>query len=297
VADGLEPGHDGDFVQSLERGLSVIRTFDADHPNLTLSEVAASTGLSRAAARRFLRTLVQLGYMRRDGSRFALRPKILELGYAYLSSLMLPEVAMPHLEQLVKQVHESCSVSELDGDDVIYIACVPTKRIMTVTISVGTRFPAYATSMGRVMLAAQPADQLDEYLQSVSLRGLTGHTITSATALRRELRKIRVQGWALVDQEHEEGLRSIAAPIRDADGQVIAAVNVSTHAGRRTLNSVVEDLLQPLLAAARRIEADLARSRVSAARGSGSSGLPERPEMPERPGYRRPGISEGPGMS
>src|SRR5580658_6631842 len=161
LTDSQEQGHDGDFVQSLERGLSVIRAFDADHPKLTLSEVAAATGLSRAAAprrpplgggaaptglggaapRRFLRTLVQLGYMRSDGSRFALRPKILELGYAYLSSLTLPEVAMPHLEQLVEQVHESSSVCELDGDDVIYIARVPTKRIMTVTISVGTRFP------------------------------------------------------------------------------------------------------------------------------------------------------------
>src|SRR5580698_9060350 len=264
LTDSREQGHDGDFVQSLERGLSVIRAFDADHAKLTLSEVATATGLSRAAARRFLRTLVQLGYMRSDGSRFALRPKILELGYAYLSSLTLPEVAMPHLEQLVEQVHESSSVSELDGDDVIYIARVPTKRIMTVTISVGTRFPAYATSMGRVLLAAQSDERLDEYLASVSLRGLTGHTITSATALRRELRKIRAQGWALVDQELEEGLRSIAAPIKDVDGQVIAAVNVSTHAGRRTLSSTVEELLQPLLATARRIELDLARSRASA---------------------------------
>src|ERR1700685_2760066 len=141
LTDSQEQGHDGDFVQSLERGLSVIRAFDADHPKLTLSEVAAATGLSRAAARRFLRTLVQLGDMRSDGSRFTLRPKILELGYAYLSSLTLPEVAMPHLEQLVEQVHESSSVCELDGDDVVYIARVPTKRIMTVTISVGTRFP------------------------------------------------------------------------------------------------------------------------------------------------------------
>ena len=210
MPDSPDHSHDGDFVQSLERGLSVIRAFDAEHPSLTLSEVAASTGLSRAAARRFLRTLVQLGYMRSDGGRFALRPKI-----------------------------------------------------MTVTISVGTRFPAYATSMGRVMLAAQPAERLDAYLESASLRGLTGHTITSATALRRELKKISDQGWALVDQELEDGLRSIAAPIHDADGQVIAAVNVSTHAGRRTLGSIVEDLLQPLLATARRIEADLTRSRAS----------------------------------
>jgi IclR family pca regulon transcriptional regulator len=266
LTDSQEQGHDGDFVQSLERGLSVIRAFDADHPKLTLSEVAAATGLSRAAARRFLRTLVQLGYMRSDGSRFALRPKILELGYAYLSSLTLPEVAMPHLEQLVEQVHESSSVSELDGGDVIYIARVPTKRIMTVTISVGTRFPAYATSMGRVLLAAQPDEWLDEYLESTSLRGLTGHTITSENALRRELRKIRAQGWALVDQELEEGLRSIAAPIRDADGQVIAAINISTHAGRRTLNTIVEEFLQPLLTTARRIETDLARSSGATAR-------------------------------
>src|SRR6202451_2103302 len=223
LTDSQEQGHDGDFVQSLAPGLAVTRAFDADHPKLTLSEVAASTGLSRAAARRFLRTLVQLGYMRVDGSRFALRPKILELGYAYLSSLTLPEVAMPHLEQLVEQVHESSSVSELDGDDVIYIARVPTKRIMTVTISVGTRFPAYATSMGRVLLAAQPEPWLDAYLSTAALHHLTGHTITTASGLRQELRKIRANGWALIDQELEEGLRSLAAPIRDSDGAVVAA--------------------------------------------------------------------------
>ena len=194
MTDTHDQGHDGDFVQSLERGLSVIRAFDAEHPKLTLSEVARRTGLTRAAARSFLRTLVELGYVRSDGSRFALRPKMLELGYAYLSSLTLPEVAEPHLEQLVEEVHESSSVSELDGNDVIYVARVPTKRIMTVTINVGTRFPAYATSMGRVLLAAQPDERLDHYLESASLRGLTGHTITSATALRRELRKIRTPG-------------------------------------------------------------------------------------------------------
>jgi IclR family transcriptional regulator, pca regulon regulatory protein len=253
-----EQGADGDFVQSLERGLSVIRAFDADHPRLSLSEVATATGLSRAAARRFLLTLVHLGYMQGSDGQFSLRPKILELGYAYLSSLTLPEVAMPHLEELVGQVRESSSVSELDGEDVVYIARVATKRIMSLTISVGTRFPAYATSMGRVLLAAQPEDWLDEYLASVSLRGLTGRTITNSAGLRRELRKIRAKGWALVDQELEEGLRSIAAPIRDADGTVVAAINVSTHAGRRSLDSVVADLLRPLLTTAERIERDLA---------------------------------------
>ncbi len=255
---------DGDFVQSLERGLSVIRAFDADNPRLSLSEVAAVTGLSRAAARRFLHTLVHLGYMHNNSGRFSLRPKILELGYAYLSSLTLPEVAMPHLEELVEQIRESSSVSELDGEDVVYIARVPTKQIMRVTISVGTRFPAYATSMGRVLLAAQTDEWLTGYLASVSLHGMTGRTTTGAGSLRQELRKIRSRGWALVDQELEEGLRSLAAPIRDADGTVVAAVNISTHAARRSLEGIVQDLLRPLLATAERIERDLARSRTAA---------------------------------
>ena len=251
---------DADFIQSLERGLSVIRAFDAEHPKLSLSEVAASTGLSRAAARRFLHTLVNLGYMRVEGSQFALRPKILELGYAYLSSLSLPEVALPHLEQLVEQVRESSSVSELDGEDVVYIARVPTRRIMTVAISVGTRFPAYATSMGRVLLAGRPDDWLDAYLESAKLRALTAHTVADPSSLRAELHKIRAQGWAIVDQELEEGLRSVAAPIHDSEGRVIAAVNVSTHAGRRSIAGIIDDLLEPLLRTARLIESDLRRS-------------------------------------
>jgi len=263
-----EQAADGDFVQSLERGLSVIRAFDADHPKLSLSEVAAATGLSRAAARRFLHTLVHLGYVHNNGGRFSLRPKTLELGYSYLSSLSLPEVAMPHLEELAEKVRESSSVSELDGEDVVYIARVPTKRIMRVTISVGTRFPAYATSMGRVLLAAQPGDWLEKYLTSVNLRYLTGHTITSSAELRQELSNIRSRGWALVDQELEEGLRSLAAPIRDGNGTVIAAVNVSTHAGRRSLENVLEDLLDPLLTTAEHIERDLSSARPASPRGT-----------------------------
>lgn len=258
---------DGDYVQSLERGLAVIRAFDADHQQLTLSEVAAATGMSRAAARRFLHTLVRLGYMRHDSGRFSLRPRILELGYAYLSALTLPEVAMPHLEELVEQVRESSSVSELDGEDVVYVARVPTKRIMTVAISVGTRFPAYATSMGRVLLADQPQGWLDGYLARTPLRELTGHTITSPAELRQELGKIKARGWALVDQELEEGVRSVAAPIRDADGATVAAVNISTSAGRRTVESILGELLGPLLDTAKRIERDLASSRPPSARG------------------------------
>src|SRR4051812_1726113 len=158
-----------DFVQSLERGLAVIRAFDADHPQLTLSEVARATDLTRAAARRFLLTLVELGYVSTDGKQFSLRPRVLELGYAYLSSQSLPEIAAPHLESLVSQVHESSSVSVLDGHEVVYVARVPTKRIMTVTIAVGTRFPAYATSMGRVLLAAKPDEALDAYLDGLQM--------------------------------------------------------------------------------------------------------------------------------
>lgn len=248
-----------DFVQSLERGLAVIRAFDAEHDELTLSEVARITGLTRAASRRFLHTLVDLGYMRTDGRLFALRPKVLELGYSYLSSLTLPEIALPHMEKLVAAVHESSSVSVLDGEDVVYVARVPTKRIMTVSISVGTRFPAYATAMGRVLLAAQGDEWLDGYLASATLHPLTSNTIIDAVALREELRTIDAQGWALVDQELEEGLRSVALPLHNADGHVIAAVNVSAHVGRGDAATIREDLLPHLKSAATAIEQDLHR--------------------------------------
>jgi IclR family transcriptional regulator, pca regulon regulatory protein len=268
------PTRDGEFVQSLERGLAVIRAFDAEHAELTLSEVAKTTGLTRAAARRFLHTLVELGYVRSDGRLFALRPKILELGYAYLSSLSLPEIALPHLEQLVERVHESSSVSVLDGDEVVYVARVPTKRIMTVSISVGTRFPAYATSMGRVLLAWRSADWLDGYLASAKLRALTPHTIADAEALLAELATVRDQGWALVDQELEEGLRSVAAPIRDPAGHVVAAINVATNVSRHQRDELVRDIVPPLLATAELIAQDLAPNQTGAAAGSGQQGQP-----------------------
>jgi IclR family transcriptional regulator, pca regulon regulatory protein len=245
------------FVQSLERGLSVIRAFGEDRPELTLSEVAAQTDLTRAAARRFLLTLCDLGYVRADGRRFALTPRVLELGYAYLSSLSLPELAEPHLERLAAEVRESSSVAVLDGDDIIYVARVPTSRIMRVAINVGTRFPAHATSMGRVQLAALTDAELDAYLNRVELRPLTANTLTDPAKLRSELDRIRAQGWALVDQELEEGLRSVAAPIRDRTGRVVAAVNVSAHASRASKDAVRRVLLPPLLATAGRIEADL----------------------------------------
>ena len=250
-----------EFVQSLERGLAVIRAFDADHPQLSLSDGARATGLNRASARRFLHTLVELGYVRTDGRLFALRPKILELGYAYLSSLSLPEVAMPHLELLVEKVHESSSISVLDGDEVVYVARVPTRRIMRIAIAVGTRFPAYATSMGRVLLAGQTDDWLDGYFATAPLTSITSRTIADAKRLRAELQRIRRDGYALVDQELEEGLRSIAAPIHDRDGRVVAAVNLSTHASRTTVETMRDTLLTPLLETATAIEEDLRASR------------------------------------
>jgi IclR family transcriptional regulator, pca regulon regulatory protein len=259
------------FVQSLERGLAVIRAFGEDRPELTLSEVARETGLTRAAARRFLLTLADLGYVRSDGRRFALSPRVLELGYAYLSSLSLPEIAEPHLERLAAEVRESSSVSVLDGDDIVYVARVPTSRIMRVAINVGTRFPAHATSMGRVQLAALEDADLDAYLDRVELRPLTANTLTDPVKLRAELGRIRTQGWALVDQELEEGLRSVAAPIRDRTGRVVAAVNVSAHASRASKDAVRRVLLPPLLATAGRIEADL--RAAGAASAAGTAGL------------------------
>ncbi len=252
-----EDGRAPHFVQSLERGLAVIRAFDEQHPELTLSDVARSTGLTRAAARRFLLTLADLGYVRTDGRWFSLSPRILELGYAYLSSLSLPEVAEPHMERLVAEVHESSSVSVLDGEAIVYVARVPTSRIMTVSINVGTRFPAYATSMGRVLLSRLPDDELEAYLERVELLPLSPRTLTSHELLRVELAKVRSQGWALVDQELEEGLRSVAAPIRDRSGTVVAAMNLSAHASRMTIEAARRTLVPPLLATAARIEADL----------------------------------------
>jgi IclR family pca regulon transcriptional regulator len=254
------PPRDRQFVQSLERGLSVIRALSASEPQ-TLSEVARVTGLTRAAARRFLLTLLQLGYVSVRNGRFALTPQVLELGYAYLSSLTLPEVSQPHLERLVEEIHESSSVSVLDGDDVVYVARVPTRRIMTVTISVGTRFPAHATSMGRVLLAAMEPAALDAVLGRIALDPLTPQTITDEADLRAELHRVREQGWALVDQELEAGLRSVAAPIRDPAGEVVAAINVSAHATRTAVQDLKRSVLPPLRATAEAIERDLAVGR------------------------------------
>jgi IclR family pca regulon transcriptional regulator len=224
---------------------------------MTLSEVANASGLTRAAARRFLLTLERLGYVAFDGRLFSLRPRVLELGYAYLSSLPMWDLATPHMRELVEQLHESSSASVLDDDEIVYVARVPTKRIMTINLAIGSRLPAYPTSMGRVLLAGLAQDELDAYFARADIKRLTERTVTDEAVLRRLLDEVREQGWAIVDQELEEGVRSVAAPLVNADGQVIAALNVSGHATRVTLETLRRGFLPRVLETARRINADL----------------------------------------
>jgi IclR family pca regulon transcriptional regulator len=254
--EATEEARETGFVQSLQRGLAVIRAFDAEHPTLTLSEVARRTGLARAAARRFLLTLVDLGYMRVEDRRFQLTPRVLELGHAYLSSLTLPDIALPHMRDFVAEVRESSSLAVLDEDHVVYVARVQANRIMSVAISVGTRFPAFATSLGRVLLGGHDDEWLDAYLASADLTPRTERTIADPDGLRAKVQQVRMQGWAMVDQELEEGLRSLATPIHDVDGNVAAALNVSVHASRWTLEAVRSQLLPRLLETARAIDRD-----------------------------------------
>lgn len=250
-------GPSSEYVQSLDRGLSVIRAFDASRPELALSDVARETGLTRATARRFLLTLVRLGYVRQDGNRFSLRPRVLELGYSYLSALSLPELAQPHMETLVAHVNESSSIAVLDDTEIVYVVRVPTSRIMSITIAVGTRLPAYPTSMGRVLLAALEPEELEERVTRMEIRSLTPSTVTDLERLRRQLDRVRAQGWAAVDQELEQGVRSVAVPIRDATGAVSAALNVSVHASRMTMATLRKQVLPQLLQTAGAIEREL----------------------------------------
>jgi IclR family pca regulon transcriptional regulator len=246
-----------DYVQSLERGLSVIRAFDAENREMTLSDVARATGLTRATARRFLLTLAELGYVSASDGRFSLRPRVLELGYPYLSSLSLPELAPPHMERLVARVNESSSISVLDETDIVYVVRVPTRRIMSITLAVGTRLPAFVTSMGRVLLAGLPDDELEQRLDRIEVVPLTAYTVKDMDALRTTLATVRGQGYAATDQELEEGLRSLAVPIRNTSGTVIAALNLSVHASRASMTALRRDFLPLALRTAGAIEEDL----------------------------------------
>jgi len=247
------------FIQSLARGLAVLQVFSRQHPAVTLSEAASLTGLTRATARRILLTLEELGYVRTEGRRFLPTPRVLAIGYAYLSSLDLWEGAEPHMAELAERTGESCSAATLDGAEVVYVARVPARRVMAVNLSVGARLPAYPTSLGRVLLAALGPAALDEHLARSELRALTPRTVTDPARLRGILQEVRGQGWALVDQELEDGVRSIAAPVRDRAGRVVAAMNVSGHAGRVSVQQLREQFLPLLLAAAKQVSEQVRR--------------------------------------
>lgn len=251
VPEAPRPG-DG-FVQSFARGLQVIRSFSASAPRQTLSEVAAASGLTRAGARRILLTLQTLGYVESDGRFFSLTARILDLGFAYLSSMPIWNRAEPVMESLVAQVKESCSAAVLEGTDVVYVMRVPTHKIMRINVGIGSRLPAYCTSMGRVLLAALPEDELQRRLAASPIAPLTRHTLTDPKAIAARIAQARRQGWCLVNQELEEGLISIAAPVRDRAGRVLAALNISGQANRTSAKVMQDSLLPPLLDAAARV--------------------------------------------
>ncbi|WP_433423466.1 IclR family transcriptional regulator domain-containing protein [Microtetraspora malaysiensis] len=243
-----------EFLQSLARGLTVLCALDGTR---SLSEVAESTGLARATARRALLTLEHLGYVEHAGRDFRPLPRVLELGYAHLSSLGFAEIVQPHMADLVRRTHESASMAVLDGDDIRYVARVPAYKIMSVDITVGTRLPAYATSMGRVLLAGLPHTERAARLAGADPRPITGRTVTDPAELATIVEGAAEQGHAFVDEELEEGLRSLAVPVRDRAGQVVAALNVATHAARGPVEETLAALLPPLTETASRIEADL----------------------------------------
>ncbi|MGW3247019.1 IclR family transcriptional regulator domain-containing protein [Streptomyces sp. NPDC001070] len=246
-----------EFVESLARGLAVLTAFGEGRAELPLTAVAEATGLARATARRSLITLEHLGYVASEGRLFRLTPHVLELGCAHLSRLTLPEIAQPHLTELVEAVHDSASMAVLSGEHILYVARVPTVRIMSVNITVGTRFPAYATAMGRVLLAGLPAQERAAHLARTDFTQLTRHTVTDAERLSGVLDRVTAEGHALVSEELEEGLRSIAVPVRDRGGRVVAAINVSMHASRRSVEQSRSELLPALREAAARIGEDL----------------------------------------
>nr|WP_246501065.1 IclR family transcriptional regulator C-terminal domain-containing protein [Azospirillum rugosum] len=250
-------------MTSLARGLSVIRAFTERSPNLTIADIAKITGLPRAAARRCLLTLMQLGYVGTDGRTFFLKPKILALGYSFLSSAPLATILDPLIEQVSGTLQESSSAAVLDEDEVVYIARAATKRIMSVGLNVGSRLPAYCTSMGRVLLAHLPETELDAYFARVELKAFTERTITNPDVLRREFERVRERGFALVDQELELGLRSVAVPVRTASGSVVAAINASTQAARVTCPEMEARFLPPLHRAAEEARVLLVRTPVA----------------------------------
>ncbi|GAA3594197.1 IclR family transcriptional regulator C-terminal domain-containing protein [Nonomuraea rosea] len=247
-----------DFIEALARGLDVIRVFQPGRPVMSLTEVATATGLARPTARRILLTLQELGYARSEQGGYALTPRVLELGVTYVRSMGLWEVARPHMEVLVAQTRESSSIAQLDGSDIVYVARVAVPKIVTLSVQIGTRFPALQTSLGKVLLAALPPGEVDRVLSEPSRSGVEPRWRPGAAERESALREVRAKGWALTDEELALGIRSVAAPLRDGLGNVIAAINVNAHAAETSVECLAEQHLPLLLKTASAISADWA---------------------------------------
>lgn len=243
------------FVKSVEKAFDVLLAFTPDSPQLTVSQVAARADMTRASARRFLLTLADLGYLRAEGAHFELTARSLDVGRSFLANLSLPAVAEPHLKSLAARLNETTSLCILDGADVVYVVCVPSPRLLSVSISVGTRFPAWATSMGRVLLAALPDPELKSHLESVELHRFTEHSVGSLEQLRAEVEAARAKGWSMVSEELEEGLRGVAVPVRRGN-EVVAAVNVSLQTHRASADDLEKTVIPRLQETARQIAVD-----------------------------------------
>lgn len=244
---------DRDYVNSLARGLEVICAFTRTRPQMTLSEIARSTGMTRATARRFLLTLVREGYAEKQDKLFSLKPKVLELGYSALSSMSMLDVIQPVMNELARTLQESVFAAVLSNEHVIYIARATSERLINISITVGSRAPAHAVSTGRILLAAEPADVLGRYLDQVMLEKLTPNTITSKVKLRASIEEARVAGYSIVDQELEVGLGSLSVPIRNGDAKVVAALNVCCPSSRSTVADMKRLILPDLMAASHEI--------------------------------------------
>jgi IclR family pca regulon transcriptional regulator len=262
-----------DFVEALARGLDVLACFDAGRPAMTLSEVAGAAGLARPTARRLLLTLEELGFVRSSGGAFQLTPKVLTLGMAYVGALGLWDIARPHMEALVARTGESSSMAQLDGSDIVYVARVAVPKLITLRVEIGTRFPAVQTSQGKVLLAALSPEELARTLTEPSRAGLPAYIGRSAEQLSTELTEARARGWALADEELAPGVRSVAVPVRDGDGRVRAAMNVTVHAAETSTERLLGEHLPQLLRTAGDVSAEWAlwqsRPHVEVAQRSG----------------------------
>ncbi len=252
-----------DFIEALARGLDVIRAFQPHQPAMSLAAVADAAGLPRPTARRILLTLEELGYVRQAAGSYELTPRVLELGMTYVLSRNLWEVARPHMEALVARTHESSSIAQLDGSDIVYVARVAVPKIIALAVTIGTRFPAMPTSLGKVLLAALPPGQAERVLAEPSRSGITPRWQPDAAGRAAELREVRARGWSLTDEQLAAGIRSVAAPLRDGDGQVIAALNVTVHAAETPLDILTGEYLPLLLQTAGAISADWARYQAA----------------------------------